>query len=251
MTDSPLIVVSGLRKAYDGRAVLDGVDFEVGRGESLAIIGRSGSGKSVLLRQLVGLEPADGGRIAFDAEDITPLSERELAPIRRRVSMLFQSGALFDSMCVFDNVAYPLRERGEISVDEVSERVQRTLALVRLEGADDKLPAELSGGMRKRAALARSLVTEPEAVLFDEPTTGLDPMTAATIGALMVQVREALGVTSVVVSHDLALVRRVAERLAFLEAGKFRFIGTLAEAEASSDPLLRRFLAGEEEDDAA
>ena len=251
MTDSPLIVVSGLRKAYDGRAVLDGVDFEVGRGESLAIIGRSGSGKSVLLRQLVGLEPSDGGRIAFDGQDITPLAERDLAPIRRRVSMLFQSGALFDSMCVFDNVAYPLRERGEISVDEVSERVQRTLALVRLEGADDKLPAELSGGMRKRAALARSLVTEPEAVLFDEPTTGLDPMTAATIGALMVQVREALGVTSVVVSHDLALVRRVAERLAFLEAGKFRFIGTLAEAEASSDPLLRSFLAGEEEDDAA
>ena len=251
MTDSPLIVVSGLRKAYDGRAVLDGVDFQVARGESLAIIGRSGSGKSVLLRQLVGLEPADGGRIAFDGQEITPLAERELAPIRRRVSMLFQSGALFDSMCVFDNVAYALRERDGISADEVSERVRRTLALVRLEGADDKLPAELSGGMRKRAALARSLVTEPEAVLFDEPTTGLDPMTAATIGALMVQVREALGVTSVVVSHDLALVRRVAERLAFLEAGKLRFIGTLAEAEASDDPLLRHFLAGEEEDDAA
>jgi phospholipid/cholesterol/gamma-HCH transport system ATP-binding protein len=165
--------------------------------------------------------------------------------------MLFQSGALFDSLSVFDNVAYPLRERREAGEEEVAEKVRRTLALVRLEGADDKLPSELSGGMKKRAALARSLVTEPEAVLFDEPTTGLDPMTAATIGALMVRVREALGVTSVVVSHDLALVRRVAERLAFLESGKLRFIGTLEEAGRSADPLLRHFLAGEEEDDAA
>jgi phospholipid/cholesterol/gamma-HCH transport system ATP-binding protein len=251
MTSPPLFAVSGLRKAYDGRVVLDGVDFEVERGESLVIIGRSGSGKSVLLRQLVGLEPADGGRVSFDGQEITPLSERELAPIRRRVSMLFQSGALFDSLSVFDNVAFPLRERREADEAEIAEKVRRTLALVRLEGAEDKLPSELSGGMRKRAALARSLVTEPEAVLFDEPTTGLDPMTAATIGALMVRVREALGVTSVVVSHDLALVRRVAERLAFLENGKLRFIGTLEEAGRSADPLLRHFLAGEEEDDAA
>jgi phospholipid/cholesterol/gamma-HCH transport system ATP-binding protein len=251
MTSPPLFVVSGLRKAYDGRVVLDGVDFEVQRGESLVIVGRSGSGKSVLLRQLIGLEPADGGGVTFDGQQVTPLSERQLAPIRRRVSMLFQSGALFDSLSVFDNVAYPLRERREAGEEEIAEKVRRTLALVRLEGADDKLPSELSGGMKKRAALARSLVTEPEAVLFDEPTTGLDPMTAATIGALMVRVREALGVTSVVVSHDLALVRRVAERLAFLESGKLRFVGTLDEADRSADPLLRHFLAGEEEDDAA
>ena len=249
MTAPPLFVVSGLRKSYDGRVVLDGVDFTVERGESLVIVGRSGSGQSVLLRQLVGLEPADAGSVTFDGQNITPLAERELAPVRRRVSMLFQSGALFDSLTVFENVAYPLRERGETA--ELDEKVRRTLALVRLEGAEQKLPSELSGGMRKRAALARSLVTEPEAVLFDEPTTGLDPMTAATIGALMVRVREALGVTSVVVSHDLALVRRVAERLVFLEAGKLRFVGPLAAAERSADPLLRRFLAGEEEDDAA
>lgn len=248
---SALYAVKGLCKSYDGRAVLDGVDFEVERGESLVILGRSGSGKSVTLRQLIGLEPCDSGSILFDGEEITRLSEKALQPLRRRVSMLFQSGALFDSLNVFDNVAYPLRERGETGDDELAEKVRDTLALVQLEGADDKLPSELSGGMRKRAALARSLVVQPEVVLFDEPTTGLDPMTAATIGVLIVRAREKLGMTSVIVTHDLALVRRVAERVAFLEAGKLRFVGTLDEAESSSDQLLKRFLAGEEEDDAA
>jgi len=250
-SESALFKVTGLRKSYDGHAVLDGVDFEVLRGESLVILGRSGSGKSVTLRQLIGLEPCDSGSVTFDGEEITRLSESALQPMRRRVSMLFQSGALFDSLNVFDNVAYPLRERGEIGEDELAAKVRDTLALVQLEGADDKLPSELSGGMRKRAALARSLVVQPEAVLFDEPTTGLDPMTAATIGALIVRAREKLGMTSVIVSHDLALLRRVAERVAFLEAGKLRFVGTLEEAESSDDRLLRRFLAGEEEDDAA
>jgi ABC-type transporter Mla maintaining outer membrane lipid asymmetry ATPase subunit MlaF len=250
-SESALFKVTGLRKSYDGHAVLDGVDFEVLRGESLVILGRSGSGKSVTLRQLIGLEPCDSGSVTFDGEEITRLSEKALQPMRRRVSMLFQSGALFDSLNVFDNVAYPLRERGEIGEDELAGKVRDTLALVQLEGADDKLPSELSGGMRKRAALARSLVVQPEAVLFDEPTTGLDPMTAATIGALIVRAREKLGMTSVIVSHDLALLRRVAERVAFLEAGKLRFVGTLEEAESSDDRLLRRFLAGEEEDDAA
>jgi len=250
-SESALFKVTGLRKSYDGHAVLDGVDFEVLRGESLVILGRSGSGKSVTLRQLIGLEPCDSGSVTFDGEEITRLSEKALQPMRRRVSMLFQSGALFDSLNVFDNVAYPLRERGEIGEDELAAKVRDTLALVQLEGADDKLPSELSGGMRKRAALARSLVVQPEVVLFDEPTTGLDPMTAATIGALIVRAREKLGMTSVIVSHDLALLRRVAERVAFLEAGKLRFVGTLEEAESSDDRLLRRFLAGEEEDDAA
>jgi phospholipid/cholesterol/gamma-HCH transport system ATP-binding protein len=252
MTDAaPLFAVSGLSKSYDGRTVLDGVSFEVGRGESLVILGRSGSGKSVLLRQLIGLEPADAGSVTFDGIEITRLAERQLAPMRRRVSMLFQSGALFDSLDVFDNVAYPLRERRELDEEQVAATVRETLALVRLEAAEGKLPSALSGGMRKRAALARSLVTKPEAVLFDEPTTGLDPMTSATIAALIVRAREKLGMTSVVVTHDLALTRRVAERVAFLEAGRLRFIGTLAEAEQAADPLLRHFLAGEEEDDAA
>jgi phospholipid/cholesterol/gamma-HCH transport system ATP-binding protein len=249
--ESALYRVSGLRKSYDGHAVLNGVDFEVYRGESLVILGRSGSGKSVTLRQLIGLEPCDAGSVVFDGEDITHLPEPALQPMRRRVSMLFQSGALFDSLTVFENVAYPLRERGEIAEEQLAAKVRDTLELVQLEDADEKLPSELSGGMRKRAALARSLVADPEVVLFDEPTTGLDPMTAATIGALIVRAREKLGVTSVIVTHDLALVRRVAERVAFLEEGKLRFIGTLAEAESSGDPLLQHFLAGEEEDDAA
>jgi ABC-type transporter Mla maintaining outer membrane lipid asymmetry ATPase subunit MlaF len=249
--ESALYRVSGLRKSYDGHAVLNGVDFEVHRGESLVILGRSGSGKSVTLRQLIGLEPCDAGSVVFDGQDITHLPEPALQPMRRRVSMLFQSGALFDSLTVFENVAYPLRERGEIAEEQLAAKVRDTLELVQLEDADEKLPSELSGGMRKRAALARSLVADPEVVLFDEPTTGLDPMTAATIGALIVRAREKLGVTSVIVTHDLALVRRVAERVAFLEEGKLRFIGTLAEAESSGDPLLQHFLAGEEEDDAA
>ena len=247
----PLFVVSDLRKSYDGRVVLDGVDFEIQRGDSLVVLGRSGSGKSVLLRQLIGLEPADSGSVRFDGEEVSSLGERDLAPIRQRVAMLFQSGALFDSLSVFENVAYPLRQRGELGEDEIAAKVREKLELVRLEGAAEKMPSELSGGMRKRAALARSLAGDPEAVLFDEPTTGLDPMTAATIGTLILQAREKLGVTQVIVTHDLALARRVADHIAFLERGRLLFNGTLAEAEASAEPLLRRFLAGEEEDDDA
>ncbi len=251
MSDDPLFAVSGLCKSYDGKVVLDGVDFDIPRGDSLVVLGRSGSGKSVLLRQLIGLEPCDGGSVRFDGQELTKLSERDLAPIRRRVAMLFQSGALFDSLSVFDNVAYPLRERHELDDDAIAAKVKETLALVRLESAEEKMPSELSGGMRKRAALARTLVGDPEAVLFDEPSTGLDPMTGATIGSLILAAREKLGVTQVIVTHDLPLARRVADRVAFLERGRLLFLGTLAEAEASSEQLLRKFLAGEEEDDDA
>jgi phospholipid/cholesterol/gamma-HCH transport system ATP-binding protein len=183
----------------------------------------------------------------FDGVDLCELSERELYPLRKRVAMLFQGGALFDSMDVLDNVAFPLREHGDLDEDEIRRRVEHTLAMVNLHDIEDKMPADLSGGMKKRVALARSLILEPEALLFDEPTTGLDPVTSATIGRLIGDVRKEVGVTAVVVTHDIPLTRQVADRLAFLHAGRFRFLGTWSEAESTDDRLLADFLAGREE----
>lgn len=244
-----LFVIRNLSKSYGTKPVLANLSFEVRRGECFVIVGRSGCGKSVTLRQLNGLEKPDSGSVVFDGLDITPLTERQLAPVRRRVAMLFQSGALFDSMSVYENVAFPLREHTDMSEPQIAERVRLKLAGVRLRGIEDKLPAALSGGMKKRVALARSLALDPEAVLFDEPTTGLDPMTSATIAALIQKARGDLSVTSIVVTHDLALVRKIADRIAFLENGRFRFLGSWDEAVASQDSLLVNFLAGEEEDE--
>jgi phospholipid/cholesterol/gamma-HCH transport system ATP-binding protein len=252
----PLFQIRGLVKKYDERVVLDGIDFEILRGECLVILGRSGSGKSVTLRQLNGLEKPDAGSVVFDGTDISALAERELFPIRRRIAMLFQSGALFDSMNVLDNIAFPLREHTEMSQAEIEERVGQVLAMVHLKGVEQKMPSELSGGMKKRAALARSLALEPEVVLFDEPTTGLDPTTAATIGKLIDSIQEEVGVTAVVVTHDLALARRVGDRVAYLSKCKFSFVGTWDEADNADEAGNREladFLAGreEEEEDAA
>ncbi|HXU44585.1 MAG TPA: ATP-binding cassette domain-containing protein [Thermoanaerobaculia bacterium] len=247
-----LFVVRGLAKAYEGRRVLDGLDFEVRHGECLVILGRSGSGKSVTLRQLNGLESADGGSVHFDGIEISALAERELFPIRRRIGMLFQGGALFDSLDIADNVAFPLREHTTLSEEEIARTVGEKLALVGLPDVEAKMPAELSGGMKKRAALARSLALDPEAMLFDEPTTGLDPITSATIGRLIQSIRADSNVTSVVVTHDVALARRIGDRLAFLEDGRFTFVGDWQEADRSGPRTLADFLAGrEEEADAA
>jgi phospholipid/cholesterol/gamma-HCH transport system ATP-binding protein len=243
----PLFCVRGLIKAYGANRVLDGLDFDVVRGECLVIMGRSGSGKSVTLRQLNGLETTDAGSVLFDGEEIAPLIERELYPLRRRVAMLFQSGALFDSMDVHENIAFPLREHTDLDEAAIAQRVREKLGVVRLPGVEELMPSELSGGMRKRVALARSLALDPEAVLFDEPTTGLDPVTSATIGHLIASTQRELGMTSVVVTHDVPLARRVGDRIGFLEGGRFRFIGTWREAEASDDETLTRFLHGKEE----
>jgi phospholipid/cholesterol/gamma-HCH transport system ATP-binding protein len=245
----PLYRVRGLTKTYSGRTVLERVDFDVIRGECLVILGRSGSGKSVTLRQLNGLEKPDAGSVDFDGINLTELEERELFPLRRRIAMLFQSGALFDSMNVFDNVAFPLREHTGMSAGEIAETVRRKLAMVNLKDVERKMPSDLSGGMRKRVALARSLALDPEVVLFDEPTTGLDPVTSATIGKLINSIQEELGVTSVVVTHDIPLARRVGDRLAFLSNRQFSFIGDWTEAEQSRDAELASFLAGKEQED--
>jgi phospholipid/cholesterol/gamma-HCH transport system ATP-binding protein len=249
--DSPeaLFQVRGLTKRYGGRAVLDALDFDIYRGECLVILGRSGTGKSVTLRQLNGLDKPDAGSVTFGGTDLSALDERELFPFRRRIGMLFQGGALFDSMNIFDNIAFPLREHTEKSEREIADTVRHKLELVRLKDVERKMPPDLSGGMRKRAALARSMALDPEVMLFDEPTTGLDPVTSATIGKLIRSIQSDLGVTSVVVTHDIPLTRQVGDRLGFLSSGRFRFIGPVREAEASPDTELADFLAGREEED--
>jgi len=246
-----LIRVRGLRKAYGERQVLDGVDFELRRRECLVIVGRSGSGKSVTLRQLNGLEKPDAGSIIYDGTEISRLEEPQLYPIRRRIAMLFQSGALFDSMDVFDNIAFPLREHTDLDEPGIAEVVRRKLAMVQLHGIEDRFPSALSGGMRKRVALARSLALDPEVMLYDEPTTGLDPVTSAAIGRLIRRTEQNLGMSSVLVTHDVALARTVGHRLAFIDRGRFRFLGTWQEAEHRDDPKLGAFLTGTPEVDDA
>ena len=245
----PLYDVVGVHKAYGPKVVLEDLTFRVEPGESFVILGGSGSGKSVLLRQLNGLERPDRGRVVFDGTDLASLEEKELFPIRKRVAMLFQSGALFDSMSVFDNIAFPLRRDGKRDRDAVAERVHDLLDRVRLPGIGHKMPSELSGGMKKRVALARSLALAPEVVLYDEPTTGLDPRTSATIGSLIRSLQTHFRVTSIVVTHDLALARRVGNRVAFLDKGRFRFVGGWDEADRTDDELFAAFLEGREEID--
>ena len=244
-----LFEIRGMTKSYAGRAILDDLSFDILRGECFVILGRSGTGKSVTLRQLNGLEKPDKGSVVFDGTELTELEERELYPYRRRIAMLFQGGALFDSMNVFDNIAFPLREHTDFDDAKIAATVREKLAMVRLKDVEKKMPSDLSGGMKKRVSLARSLALDPQVVLFDEPTTGLDPVTSATIGKLINSIQKELGVTAVVVTHDIPLARRVGDRLALLVDGRFCFLGTWQEADGSQDPLVADFLAGREEDE--
>ncbi len=241
---SPKYAVREVCKSYGDKKVLSNLDFEVYEGRSLVVLGRSGSGKSVLLRLLNGLEKPDSGSILFDGTDIVPLAEKELYKVRRHVGMLFQGGALFDSMSIAENLAFPLERHGFDDPDEVTKRVSSGLERVGLAGSERLTPADLSGGMRKRAALARSLMLEPEVVLYDEPTTGLDPVTSANIGRLIRTTQQSLGVTSIVVTHDIPLARRVGDRVAFLHQGHFIFIGPWSDVDRCDE--LREFLAGAE-----
>lgn len=247
----PLYRLKRVSKRYGEKVVLNDLSFDLPAGSNLVIMGRSGSGKSVTLRLMNGLERPDSGSIQFDGEEITGLSERHLYPMRHRVAMLFQSGALFDSMTVFENLAFPLRRHTAAEAGEIEARVAAALELVELDGIQEKMPSALSGGMRKRAALARSLILEPEVVLFDEPTTGLDPVTSATIGQLIRSIQRRLEVSSVVVTHDVPLARRVGDLVAFLEDGRFRFLGTWEQANACPDPVFCAFLAANQESHAA
>jgi len=242
-----VIEIRGLRKNLSRRWVLDGLDLDVRQGETLVVLGPSGTGKSVLLKHIIGLMQPDEGSIRIDGEEIVGLGEKALNEVRRRFGMLFQGAALFDSMTVFDNVAFPLREgrRGAgIPAAEVRRRVVEKLKVVDLgEEVLGRWPSELSGGMRKRVGLARALVCEPQIVLYDEPTTGLDPITASYVDEMILHAKERLGITSMVISHDIASAFRVADRVAVLYDGRFAAVGTPAEVRASKEPFVQRFLA--------
>ena len=238
-----------IHKSFGANDVLQGVDLTVKKGETLVILGGSGTGKSVLLKLTIGLLTPDTGSIIVDGEDVTGSSEREWMQVRHRVSYMFQWGALFDSMDVFDNVAFPLRESRRYSDEEVRKRVLEKLELVGLVDSVDVYPADLSGGMRKRAALARSIVTEPACILYDEPTSGLDPITADTINRMIRRMQKVLGITSVVVTHDINSMFHVADRLAFLYDGKMAFTGTPDEARTTEHPVLRGFIEGRNPDE--
>src|SRR5215218_2866490 len=229
-------------KAYGSKEVLRGANLEVYRGEVLVILGGSGSGKSVTLRHMLGLEAPDSGRVVVEEEDVTDLPEEELYRIRKKFGMLFQSGALFDSMTVFENVAFPLREHTEISEEEIARAVREKLELVNLPNTEHLMPVDLSGGMRKRVGLARSIVLDPKMILYDEPTTGLDPITAQKINELIIDLQSKLNVTSVVVTHDIQSAFSVGDRIAFLNRGVFEWVGTMDEARNSDHPVLRDFL---------
>lgn len=246
---TPFLEYRGLDKSFGPKRVLDGVDLAVQQGETLVILGGSGTGKSVLLKLTIGLLAADSGRILVEGEDVTDYKEVAWYSVRSRISYMFQWGALFDSMSVFENVAFPLRERGSFTEEEIARRVGEKLDLVGLAGTEPQFPSDLSGGMRKRVALARSTIFEPRCILYDEPTAGLDPITSDTINRLIRRMQSVLGVTSVVVTHDIKSMFHVADRVAFLFQGRMAFVGTPDEARRSDHPVLRGFIEGRNPDE--
>jgi phospholipid/cholesterol/gamma-HCH transport system ATP-binding protein len=246
---SAMIEVRGLTKRLGEQEILRGVDLSVAKGETLVIIGRSGAGKSVLLKHLIGLMAPDAGKIWIDGESIIGLSERQLAAIRRKVGILFQGGALFDSMTVAENIAFPLHEAGERDQAKIAETVREILEVIELEGEQTKMPVNLSGGMKKRVGLARSIVQRPSCVLYDEPTAGLDPVVSDSINRLIRRLQKRYGVTSIVVTHDMKSAFHIADHIAYLHEGQIYFYGTPQELEVSSDPLIQDFMLGRSERD--
>lgn len=241
-----MIQVDGLYKSFGDLDVLQDVSFEIHEGETLAIIGRSGSGKSVLMKHLIGLLKPDRGSVCVDGVDLDTVSYEELRQIRTRFGVLFQGGALFDSMTSAENVAFPLTYFADMTETEVQERVNECLQLVNLAGVGPKKPSELSGGMRKRVALARAIALEPRYILYDEPTSGLDPETSNTIDELISTLAEEMNVTSVVVTHDMHSVLTIADRAAFLHDSRLHWMGTVDEIHQSPDPVLDAFVKANE-----
>jgi phospholipid/cholesterol/gamma-HCH transport system ATP-binding protein len=245
-TESAYIDFRHVYKAFDDLPVLIDVSFCVRRGEMVAVLGRSGVGKSVTLKHILGFLKPDSGTVLVAGREVSVLSEEELMEVRRHVTMVFQSGALFDSLTVGENVAYPLRERAVRgsgrSEDEIQRRVQSLLAQVELEGMSESMPSDLSTGMKRAVAIARALAAEPECILYDEPTTMVDPLMAQTLGDLILKVKQQTGLTSVVVTHDVKLARKLADRIVFLVDGRAAFVGTVPEMDQSTVPMVREFL---------
>jgi phospholipid/cholesterol/gamma-HCH transport system ATP-binding protein len=239
-----MIEVRHLQKSFGPNKILDDVGFRIENGESVVIIGRSGGGKSVLLKHLVGLLQPDAGEVIIDGENIGPLNERQLLRVRKKFGMVFQGAALFDSMTVAENVAFPFRNHEHLTAGEISRRVEAALEMVDLPGTQNRKPAELSGGMRKRVGLARAIVYEPQIVLYDEPTTGLDPIVSDSIDKLIIRVRDHLKVTSIVVTHDMRSARRVGNHVLMLHEKKIYANAAPEEFFASSDAVIRQFVDG-------
>jgi phospholipid/cholesterol/gamma-HCH transport system ATP-binding protein len=245
---TPAIELRGVHKAFRADPVLRGVDLEIREGETFTILGGSGTGKSVILKHVIGLLRPDAGRVLVEGQDITEMREDDLIEVRKNVSMIFQSAALFDSLTVRENVAYPLREHRDWPEERIAERVAACLEAVGLAGAEPLLPAELSGGMRKRVGVARGIALEPRAILYDEPTTGLDPANQRRVGELIGSLQERLRVTSVVVTHELELCFAVSDRVALLKDGRIVETGTAEEMRRSEQPAVRAFLAGAQDE---
>jgi phospholipid/cholesterol/gamma-HCH transport system ATP-binding protein len=246
-----LLEVKNLKKTLNRTPILKGVDFKVGKGERLLIIGRSGGGKSVLLRHIMGLLQPDEGEVFYQGVNLSALDEEELNPYRRKIGMLFQNGALFDSMSVEDNLAFPLNEEGGIKPRDIREKIREALEMVDLPGQEKKMPGELSGGMKKRVALARAVINRPELMLYDEPTTGLDPIVADSINRLIHRLSERLGMASIIVTHDMTSAYFLADRICYLHQGKIYFEGSVKDVQSSEDPLVKNFVQGiSEESDA-
>jgi phospholipid/cholesterol/gamma-HCH transport system ATP-binding protein len=241
---TPFIRLRGLQKRLGWQQVLRGVDLEVQRGETLVIIGPSGEGKTVLMKHVIALMRPDSGEVIVDGVNIEKLRERELAPVRQKVSMMFQNAALFDSMTVAQNVAFPLVESGVKDRAEIRDRVQEALAVVDLAEHSEKLPVNLSGGMRKRAGIARAIVGRSQCILYDEPTASLDPLVSDVIDQMILRMQKRFGVTSLVVTHDMKSMFKIANRVAMLKRGVIHFLGTPDELRQCSDPEVQDFIEG-------
>jgi phospholipid/cholesterol/gamma-HCH transport system ATP-binding protein len=240
----PLVRLVGLEKRLRMQRVLRGVNLDIAEGENLVVIGRSGGGKSVLLKHIIGLMQPDSGQVWFRDHDLAQMSEEQLVPLRKETGMLFQNGALFDSLTVGENVAFPLREKGGLTDAAIRQEVAHALQIVDLPGQEGKWPSELSGGMRKRVALARAAIAKPALMLYDEPTAGLDPIVSDSINKLMIRLGRELRMTSVIVTHDMVSAREVGDRIAMLHEGKIYCVDTPEKVLASQDPIVNRFVNG-------
>lgn len=248
MKEEFIIELKNVYKSFNSKEVHRGINLSIRKGETMTVLGGSGSGKSVLLKEITGLFKPDTGEIIIESENIVPMDEEDLVHVRRKIGMLFQGSALFDSLTVAENIAYPIREHFKRTEEEISEIVSRNLELVGLPGIEDKLPAELSGGMKKRVGLARAMAMEPKILLYDEPTTGLDPPNISRINHLIRDMQQKFGVTGVVITHDVESAFKVSDRVAFLHNGQIIFVGTVEEAQNTDIEFLSDFIQGLDKD---